>query len=298
MRLFSLKVKLMPMEIFLDLKRKFLRKLVGKISRTSFPFLSGDSYKLKCDFKLSTDFAQELQKISTFKSNSFSIFCPVFLVNDVFECIMKHKEYDLRNFKLYIHNGDFKPDKLKMELLANRFERVYSVNWLGSREIAIPIPIGLENYNYYRNGIPGDFSKLIRLQESKKISNKINVLVSFNLQTNLAERTLALNAAKNLPGVKIIDKFIKPHDYQKLLLNSNFVISPPGNGSDCHRTWEALYLGAVPILLESQWPFSHLPIPVILVKEWNEMQWKISEFSKCENQFNFQEYFWKESNLV
>ena len=130
----------MPMEIFLDLKRKFLRKLVGKISRTSFPFLSGDSYKLKCDFKLSTDFAQELQKISTFKSNSFSIFCPVFLVNDVFECIMKHKEYDLRNFKLYIHNGDFKPDKLKMELLANRFERVYSVNWLGSREIAIPIP--------------------------------------------------------------------------------------------------------------------------------------------------------------
>jgi hypothetical protein len=26
------------------------------------------------------------------------------------------------------------------------------------------------------------------------------------------------------------------------------VLSPPGNGNDCHRTWEALYLGAIPII--------------------------------------------------
>jgi hypothetical protein len=31
-----------------------------------------------------------------------------------------------------------------------------------------------------------------------------------------------------------------------------FVLSPPGNGYDCHRTWEALALGAVPILFKAE----------------------------------------------
>lgn len=33
--------------------------------------------------------------------------------------------------------------------------------------------------------------------------------------------------------------------------NSRFVVSPPGNGIDCHRTWEALALGAIPIVQNS-----------------------------------------------
>jgi hypothetical protein len=31
--------------------------------------------------------------------------------------------------------------------------------------------------------------------------------------------------------------------------NYSFVISPPGHGLDCHRTWEALALGCIPITL-------------------------------------------------
>jgi hypothetical protein len=31
-----------------------------------------------------------------------------------------------------------------------------------------------------------------------------------------------------------------------------WVLSPPGNGVDCHRTWEALYLGVTPIVLRTE----------------------------------------------
>ena len=34
----------------------------------------------------------------------------------------------------------------------------------------------------------------------------------------------------------------------KDLQRSRFVLSPAGNGVDCHRTWEALLMGAVPIV--------------------------------------------------
>lgn len=56
-----------------------------------------------------------------------------------------------------------------------------------------------------------------------------------------------------------------------------FVISPPGHGIDCHRTWEALALGSIPITLAPTgspacWSnplFSGLP--VVVVRRWEEV---------------------------
>jgi hypothetical protein len=39
-----------------------------------------------------------------------------------------------------------------------------------------------------------------------------------------------------------------PQTFRDAVRASRFVLSPPGNGNDCHRTWEALYLGAIPIV--------------------------------------------------
>jgi hypothetical protein len=52
--------------------------------------------------------------------------------------------------------------------------------------------------------------------------------------------------------------------------NSLFVPSPAGNGYDCHRTWEALYLGAIPVILKSEF-CGDSTWPVLLVDEWNDL---------------------------
>jgi hypothetical protein len=38
-------------------------------------------------------------------------------------------------------------------------------------------------------------------------------------------------------------------DYLVALGDAKFVISPPGAGVDCYRTWEALMMGAVPVVV-------------------------------------------------
>ena len=50
-----------------------------------------------------------------------------------------------------------------------------------------------------------------------------------------------------------------------------FVISPHGNGLDCHRTWEAIALGTIPIVKTS--PLDNLfeGLPVWIVKEWSQV---------------------------
>jgi len=50
-----------------------------------------------------------------------------------------------------------------------------------------------------------------------------------------------------------------------------FVVSPHGNGLDCHRTWEALCLGCIPIVKTSQIDRLFNDLPVLIVKEWKDL---------------------------
>lgn len=50
-----------------------------------------------------------------------------------------------------------------------------------------------------------------------------------------------------------------------------FVISPHGNGLDCHRTWEAIALGTIPILKTSPLDLLFEGLPVWIVNEWSDI---------------------------
>jgi len=50
--------------------------------------------------------------------------------------------------------------------------------------------------------------------------------------------------------------------------NIAFVASPHGNGLDCHRTWEALVLGSIPIVKRSSLDSLYDNLPVLIVNDW------------------------------
>jgi hypothetical protein len=51
-----------------------------------------------------------------------------------------------------------------------------------------------------------------------------------------------------------------------------FVVSPEGNGIDCHRTWEALALGCIPIVKRSPVCRLFADLPVLIVEDWSEVR--------------------------
>ena len=53
--------------------------------------------------------------------------------------------------------------------------------------------------------------------------------------------------------------------------NNAFVLSPYGNGYDCHRTWEALNLGAVPIVRAPKFKELFKGLPVLNVENWEDV---------------------------
>jgi hypothetical protein len=67
--------------------------------------------------------------------------------------------------------------------------------------------------------------------------------------------------------------------------NCAFVVSPHGNGMDCHRTWEALLLGCIVIVRKSEIDTLYDELPVLIVDEWTDitsdlLQDTIEEYKK------------------
>jgi hypothetical protein len=176
------------------------------------------------------------------------------------------------DFELVIHNGDVIPTTNDFSILASKFSRVHSVNWLGRPDIANPLPIGLENFAKVRNGVPRDYSRHIKKGLKPFQDRDIELLICFSLHTNREARTLALEASEGIPSRLVVLEPITPRAYRKLVLRSKYVLSPPGNGPDCHRTWESIYLGAIPIVWKSAWPNFRYQLPVLSIEDWSQLK--------------------------
>jgi hypothetical protein len=57
----------------------------------------------------------------------------------------------------------------------------------------------------------------------------------------------------------------------KKQINYAFIASPFGGGPDCHRTWEALILGCIPIIKSSGIDLLFKDLPVLLVEKWSDV---------------------------
>lgn len=254
-------------QVDVDLVRGALRKINYSAGKSSHPFISGDTYAGLCDYRFSEKSSlADLKK----KYESIKLFLPANLKDRFLSELISDKS-DFSRDCLVIHNYDNIPTIEEMTIFSKRFSSVYSVNWLGDRAIAKPIPIGLENWALLRNGVPTDFLRLIEQGLIPTPKRSISILSSFSIETNSIERSKAIEFSKSNSDVFQMPTFTSPKKYRDMVSNSAFVLSPPGNGADCHRTWEAIYLGAIPIVLKKYWPFSHLNLPVLAVEEWSDV---------------------------
>ena len=86
--------------------------------------------------------------------------------------------------------------------------------------------------------------------------------------------------------------------FYNILSKYKFILSPRGAGLDCHRTWEAMYVGTIPIVLSSSIDSIYEGLPVLIVKSWGEitesfLERKYKEFmdKKCDISGMFMEHW-------
>ncbi len=173
-------------------------------------------------------------------------------------------------FVLITHTGDLNIDGRFSGLVDDgRILHWFAQNLIFRHPKLTAVPIGLENRSLHSHGVIRDFRGLARRHSPK--SNRI--LYGFTVENSPKERVPAAEALKASSQADFTSR-LNSRKYRQLLNRYGFVASPPGNGVDCHRTWEALYLGVVPILKRSPF-YSFFPdLPALFVDDWKEiMHW-------------------------
>lgn len=200
------------------------------------------------------------------------VYCSTNRIHDFFE---KIKGYG-KVVDLISHNGDINFSRLDVKGRSQNIRFWYSQNMMYNDTNACPLPIGLER-KFWSKTIYGIFGYkhdcISNIKDTHCEKNKL-LYVNFHIRTNVAKRQRSFEIFKN-ERYAVIEIGDKTRDYENYLTNikeSKFVLSPEGRGLDCHRTWEILYTGSIPILERNlYYEYLYGDLPVLLVNNYSEV---------------------------
>ena len=127
------------------------------------------------------------------------------------------------------------------------------------------VPLGLANRRWAHGSV-----EQIESTKDVDIERTNLVYMNFDVGTNSDKRTSVFNL---FSGKKYVTQASpKPFDeYLRDLKESKYVLSPPGAGHDCHRIWESLIMGAVPIVEAGQNISFYRHLPIMIVEDWHSV---------------------------
>lgn len=246
----------------------YFRQATAK-RNSSYPFISGDTFRAFADHVFDETTDPNRWHHHTWKIQRGDI---VFLSgeHEMMKTFFSNATFNqIRNpFTLVTHNSDASAPSSAYRWVLND-ERILS--WFASNPDYIhhklnPIPIGFANTRWPHGNISA-IKQAFYLHRKQFSDREILLYVNFKVENNPAFRSKALQWAMKHPNVSQSDP-TSYDSYLKQLGNAKFVLSPPGNGLDCHRTWEAILMGAVPIVLRSRLDPLFVHASVLIVDDW------------------------------
>jgi len=241
---------------------------------TSYPFITGDTFRQFCTFIIDdTKNNFNLKKLRD--GDTIFLLGRISYLEYFFKNIHPHIT---KKYILVTHNSDNSiPGPFETYLKSNTL-----VAWFGqnvSKKVAklYPIPIGLANASLVTGNI-----RIVKEIMALPIEKNKLLYLNFGTVTNHQREHVVTHFTDKEFCTKVPRKPFK--EYFRNLAESQFVISPNGHGIDCFRTWEALLCGSIPIVEKSGINDLFTNLPVIIVENWDEvteefLHKKYAEFS-------------------
>ena len=156
------------------------------------------------------------------------------------------------------------------------------------------IPIGLAYHHLHNEEIEDESKKIVSPmkqealldsiiynQQSKAMTmpmpfwkRDLTCYINFNFKNNYMRSRFGYDRYEAITKIPKKLTFSEKEEVSRIIswntqVKYAFVVSPFGNGFDCHRTWEALLLGCIPIVKTSGLDNLYDDLPVLIVQDWN-----------------------------
>lgn len=268
------------------------------------PYITGNHFRSFCDYIIDESFLASEQTIKSGK-----VFVKIDLLQFFFDELFP--KFKAKNCKIILvtHNGDLPAP--------NNFRRYLDdpdlIHWFGQNCNVKPhpkftcIPIGFANWQLDVNAPTfKPHSNQITLQEAidavkEKDTNfrKIYPKVYANFQHRMdshGHRKDALTELADNPCIVTATQRLPFKEYLIELSNFAFCASPHGNGLDCHRTYEAIVMGVIPIVKTSTLDPLYKRLPVLIVKEWSDINQEL--LHKTLKKYNGKSHLFAENEFL
>lgn len=193
----------------------------------------------------------------------YSAGATVFCKTDEIWSFFEHARLTRKRIVLITGQSDFPCDEKRQEFLPPQVAHWFAPNLTHPHPCVTALPLGIGPV-----GDPGTApsAELVAARRPRAARDKW-LYVNFRPQTNPSVRKPIADHFRRLASQAWVTfRDPEPKGKSSIYLHEmgehRFVLCPPGNGIDTHRTWEALATGAIPVVQRSAAtePFSHLPI--------------------------------------
>lgn len=171
--------------------------------------------------------------------------------------------------------------------------RIFCQNYNGSQTKVEALPIGLERRMWFPEERK---QEVLKKYIGIDIIKDIEVYMNFNPNTNKEryEWYHYLNG-KDFVNTEMLGNGNNYENYIQKLKRSKFVVSPPGNGIDCHRNYECLYLGVIPIIQKSDFTINMFSdMNVMLIDKITDLtRESLNNYIEKPNKEKITEKYWK-----
>lgn len=259
------------MSITWRIKRKIMKTLIGNSSNphpASFPYITGDGFRSFAAHRYERGTRLDPEKVMPKEI----VFVQGDLLRTFFEMIHPQIKHP---YILITQNADTNIDHSYCKYIDRKIIHWFAQNVVAVHEKITPIPIGLECLYHHNFGVPKVFDAAVKKSISKATAatRKSRIIFKFNIKSNPEERQPAYDFLSRFPLADELTGWPHPKKYLESLMSYRFVASPRGNGEDCHRTWEAMLVGTVPIVMKSVASdfFSKIGLPLLAIDSWDDI---------------------------
>jgi len=249
--------------------------------------LHSAAYEDIADFKiLYLEDVKNLIKSGKLLQNNALIYCKT----DFTPLLFDHLRYSGRKYVVISHHSDYPIDHRWFNLKPKSVLKWFVINPTIQHSDLIPIPIGCktpEGRAYHDNYFNMKWfeENLDYLQNISK--NNTDVYCNWADHTN-SYRSKILQELK-VPYYKT-ERLPTFESYCEDMAKYKFVISPPGNGIACERTWFALYSGCFPIILKHFMNDMWKELPIIQVKSYADVTPELLE-EALNKEYNYEKLY-------
>lgn len=226
--------------------------------------LNAANYESICDFSIIPPEGKFFN--STFLEKSGNIFCKTDFLDYLFDNLKNSKQ----NYNLITHHSDYPIDRERFFKKPSCIKKWFAINPTYKHPDLIPIPLGLKTHSgcYLEEQYMTEWfcTQITRLRNKAK---EFRVYCNWNI-TNVSRNSI-IDTLKNNNIPYTHDHNQPFYSYIENLAGHKFVLSPPGNGIDCHRTWESLYCDCIPIVIDNYIYEDWNELPILKVKSYGDL---------------------------